>query len=127
MLITELTVLRMIGQHNMERILAFLIIPAIGSPTIACGIRFATANDIEERDPMTVTLEGTNSTALNSTVWTLLYRGPSGLNATTARTTYGATQIFGNTLAFRSYRLLVTSQRDFEDSTQYSEFQILGC
>ncbi len=35
-------------------------------------------------------------------------------------------QNFSNTIAYRSYRLLVTSQRSLTDVVQYCESQILG-
>ena len=112
------------AQHGINS--GLLITPLNGSPSIIRGILFATGNDRPDRDPITVTFEGTNSPALNASVWTLLYNGSSGLSSTWTRSAYGTQQTFTNVLAFRSYRLLVTSQRGLEDSTQYSEFEIFG-
>lgn len=110
----------------------FYVTPTISSATIASALRFATANDFPTRDPITVTLEGTNVTtvaALNlGSSWTLIYSGPTGIHPTIvpSRSTYVAQQNFSNTIAYRSYRLLVTSQRNLSDCVQYSESLILG-
>ena len=107
----------------------FYVTPQMANVSVVNGIRFATGNDYEARDPLTMTLEGTNSTALNtSSIWTLLYNGSTGIDAVNApnRTAYGVIQVFPNTVIYRSYRLLITSQRSYQDSVQYSEFQILS-
>ena len=107
----------------------FYVTPSISSASIARGLLFATANDAPGRDPITVTLEGTNSTALNSSSsWTLIYKGSTGISASTipSRYTYGDLQTFSNTVAYKSYRLLITSQRGYGDSVQYSEAHIMG-
>jgi hypothetical protein len=111
----------------------FYITPAISNVSVATALLFATANDTPDRDPFTVTLEGTNATtiaALNlGSSWTLIYSGPTGIDPVTAppRMTYVPQQNFSNTMAFSSYRLLITSQRTaLVDAVQYSESQILG-
>jgi hypothetical protein len=110
----------------------FYVSPVSSSASIAIVLLFATANDVPDRDPITVTLEGTNvtsSTALNlGSSWTLIYSGPTGINSTTdpGRLTYVPQQNFSNTLAFRSYRLLVTSQHGNTSCVQYAVAQILG-
>ena len=107
----------------------FFIAPTIHVGTIAVGFRFGVANDAPQRDPLTITLEGTNSTALNTgSVWTLIYSGPTGidLDPNTPRLTYGALQNFSNSIAYKSYRLLVTTKRGYENSVQYSEFELWG-
>jgi hypothetical protein len=110
----------------------FYVSPVFSTASIALALLFATANDVPDRDPITVTLEGTNVTNAVSfnlgSSWTLLYSGPTGINATVdpGRLTFVAQQNFANTLAFRSYRLLVTSQRGNTSCVQYSEAQILG-
>ena len=106
----------------------YYVTPAASSASVAIALRFATGNDSPERDPVTVTLEGTNSTALDTgSSWTLIYSGPTGISGTVdpGRSTYVAQQSFTNTLAFKSYRLLVTLQRA-NGCTQYSEAQIIG-
>ncbi|CAF5180628.1 unnamed protein product, partial [Rotaria sp. Silwood1] len=55
----------------------FYVTPAISNTSVVAGLLFATANDFSSRDPITVTLEGTNETstaALDSGAsWILIY------------------------------------------------------
>ena len=110
----------------------FIVTPSISSSTLARGLLFATANDVPNRDPLTVTLEGSNMVtiaALNlGSSWTLIYSGATGINPTTdpGRSAYGTRQNFPNTIYYSSYRLLITSQRGNDSSVQYSEARILG-
>ncbi|CAF2972703.1 unnamed protein product [Rotaria sp. Silwood2] len=110
----------------------FYVTPTRSNASIAFGLLFATANDSPNRDPITVTLEGTNATttaAFNSgTSWTLIYNGSTGISSSTdpGRQIYVSQQIFSNTIAFRSYRLLVTSKRGTDNSVQYAEAHIVG-
>ncbi|CAF1502875.1 unnamed protein product [Adineta steineri] len=108
----------------------FYITPLIGR-SIATGIQFATANDNPERDPLTVTLEGSINTSAQlplGTSWKLIYSGSTGINASVdpGRMTYVAMQNFNNTLAYTSYRLLATSKRASSYGVQYSEVSIYG-
>jgi len=103
----------------------FYVTPNVGA-SLANGILFATANDFPGRDPLTITLEGTNSTNLNSSsVWTLLYNGSTGLDLVTTRSSYGSSVAFTNNVSYISYRLLVLTQRDISDSVQYAESHIM--
>lgn len=110
----------------------FLVIPSISSSTLACGLLFATAKDNPHRDPITVTLEGSNATNVTTldhgSSWTLIYNGSTGINETShpGFETNGTVQIFENTKRFSSYRLLITSQRGIADAVQYSEARIMG-
>ncbi|CAF1113397.1 unnamed protein product [Rotaria sordida] len=110
----------------------FFVTPTISNASVAVALLFATANDFPNRDPLTVTLEGTNATDVEApplgSSWTLIYSGPTGIDRATApaRNTYMQHQDFSNTIAFRSYRLLVTSQRGRDSCVQYAEAQILG-
>ncbi|CAF4183580.1 unnamed protein product [Rotaria sordida] len=110
----------------------FYITPTISNATVAIGLLFATANDFPSRDPIMVTLEGTNETtteALNSGAsWTLIYSGSTGIDSPIDpdRLTYVSRQNFSNTVAFSSYRLLVTAKRGSSDSVQYAEAHIMG-
>lgn len=105
----------------------FYVTPNVGY-SMANGVLFAAANDFAQRDPLTVTIEGTNATNLNATgVWTLLYNGPTGLDPINnhTRNAYGTAQVFSNSIAYKSYRVLITSQRGIEDSVQYAEAHIM--
>lgn len=110
----------------------FIVTPSRNIASVACGILFATANDAPERDPLTITLEGSGVTtiaALNSgSSWTLIYNGSTGMNLSTIppRMIYVTQQNFSNTIRYRSYRLLVTSQRGISNSVQYAEAHIIG-
>lgn len=106
------------------------VTPRIGR-SVATGVQFTTANDNYERDPITVTLEGSNNASAQlhfGASWTLLYLGVTGINASVdpGRLTYVPMQNFSNTIAFTSYRLLVTSKRASSYGVQYSEVGIYG-
>jgi len=94
------------------------------------GVRFATGNDAAERDPFTITIEGTNSpnatTTLNSS-WTTIYNGVSGLATDPGRDTFGATVSFTNALQFASYRVLIQTVRGpgTANSFQFDEIELL--
>ncbi|CAF1536071.1 unnamed protein product [Adineta ricciae] len=79
-----------------------------------------------------MTLEGSNitDTSLLSTgsSWTLIYSGPTGISNITIppRSTYVDVQNFTNIHRFKSYRFIMTSQRDVATNLQYSEAHLLG-
>jgi hypothetical protein len=110
----------------------YFVTPSISNATVARALFFATANDSPNRDPITVTLEGSNATTdaqlHQGSSWTLIYNGSTGISSTVSigRVTYAAQQTFLNLKVFASYRLLVTSQRDNDSAVQYSEAQIFG-
>ncbi|CAF3738117.1 unnamed protein product [Rotaria sp. Silwood1] len=72
----------------------FFVTPTISTASVAVALLFATANDFPNRDPLTVTLEGTNATNVGAlhlgSSWTLIYSGPTGIDSATApaRNTY---------------------------------------
>ena len=108
----------------------FYLTANVGS-SVATGIRFTTANDAPERDPTMVTLEGSNSAISelpSGRSWTLIYSGPSGISATTdpGRQTLCQLRVINNSIAYKSYRLLVTDKRGPGNAVQYAEFAILG-
>ncbi|CAF5019323.1 unnamed protein product, partial [Rotaria sp. Silwood1] len=97
--------------------------------SIAMGLRFSTANDFPNRDPLFVTLEGSNQSnaSLNlGSSWTLIYSGSSGLATDPGRYSWGEIQWFSNSIPYASYRLLITQKRGSENSVQYSGFQLYG-
>ena len=98
-------------------------------PTTVTGFRLCTAEDNENRDPMTVTLEGSNQSRMKLTLgrsWNLIYSGVSGFSNVRARRTCGSTQYFSNSIQYESYRFLVTSKREVGNSVHYSEIQFFG-
>jgi len=60
--------------------------------------------------------------------WTFIYSGLTGIDPSIApaRSVYVSQQNFSNTIVYRSYRFLVTSQRNLSDAVQYAEAQIIG-
>jgi hypothetical protein len=98
---------------------------------VVTGIQLATANDVPDRDPVAITLEGSNTDdALKAKGkgFTLIYKGPSGLTKDPNRSSWGLVISFPNTTAYKSYRVLITQTRgsDNVDATQYSEVKLLG-
>lgn len=110
----------------------FYVTTTTSSTSIARALLFATGSDSPNRDPITVTLEGSNAasgSALNSgSSWTMIYSGSTGISAIVdpGRYTYGTQQNFSNTMPYAHYRLLVTSKRGSDNSVQYSEAKIIG-
>ena len=106
----------------------FYITP-IQSDSLATGFRLCTAGDFPNRDPMNITLEGSNENgtdlALGSS-WTLIYQGASGLAANPGRFKCGNRVFFSNTQTFSSYRLLITAKRGTDNSIQFSELILIG-
>lgn len=95
--------------------------------TIVNGLQFTAANDAVNRDPLTITLEGSNGGDLSlGSSWTLIYSGTTGLGTDPGRNTAGALVAVTNATAYDSYRVLVTSQRGIDNSTQYAEVQLFG-
>ena len=109
----------------------FYVTSTISNASVAVALLFATANDFPNRDPTSVTIEGSNATGAaldNGLRWTLIYTGSTGINALVdaGRYTFGVRTMFPNTMAFASYRFLVTAQRGNGSCVQYSEAHVLG-
>ncbi|CAF1389818.1 unnamed protein product [Adineta steineri] len=93
------------------------------------GFQVCTANDHPERDPMTVTLEGTNRSEralIFGSNWNLIYSGNCGLSINPDRNTCGLLQPLNNSIYYKNYRFLVSSKRHASDSVQYSEVKLFG-
>ncbi|MEO6569651.1 MAG: hypothetical protein ABIO94_12875 [Opitutaceae bacterium] len=107
-----------------------LVVTPTAGPTIVTAIQFAAANDVEGRDPVKITLEGSNdpkATEAGAKDFAVVYEGPSGLEIDPGRTTFGKVITFDNKVAYQSYRLLITATRATDaDSTQYAEVKLLG-
>lgn len=107
----------------------FIVTPI--QATVLNGFRFATGNDAIERDPLTITIEGTKSRDAIDTLdsaWTLLYDGDSGLATNPGRNTYGIQELVPNTEIYFGNRILVQSLRSTStaNSMQFAEIQLLG-
>ena len=106
----------------------FYVTPALG-PSIVTGIQVATANDRSARDPLTVSVEGTNAAdGLHSgTAWTVIADNVSlGIGPDSTRLAYGPVVRFENSTPYRSYRVIIKQQRGAESAVQYGELNLLG-
>jgi hypothetical protein len=105
-----------------------LITPKMGS-SIVTGLEFYTGSDMPDRDPMTVTLEGSNDPKAATEGFkdfTLIYEGTSGLDSEPDRGKAGTQVNFSNSTAYKTYRLLITKTRSTTDATQYGEVIFYG-
>lgn len=92
------------------------------------SFRFFTGNDAPERDPRTVTIEGTNTpnaTTTTTASWAVLYSGQAGLNTDPGRTSAGDFVTFVAGEGFDSYRVLVTDLRGATSLVQFAEIQLV--
>jgi hypothetical protein len=98
--------------------------------SLLLAVQFRAANDNFERDPFTITIEGSNqpSSALSlGSSWTLIYNGVTGLDPDPGRYINGTVQdISNNVVWYTSYRLLATSKRNISDAVQYGEVMLFG-
>jgi hypothetical protein len=93
------------------------------------GLQFCTANDNSQRDPITMTLEGSNQTGsalLLGSSWSLIYNGSCGLDVDPGRNQLGQIQTFSNFIAYASYRILIISYRNSDHCVQYGELKLFG-
>ena len=92
------------------------------------AVQFATANDVPDRDPLAITVEGSNDPnagAAGGNGFALLYDGPTGLEIDPGRNAWGPVLKFPNSTEYRIYRVLVTRVRgDSTDGVQYSEVRL---
>ncbi|CAF3482514.1 unnamed protein product [Rotaria socialis] len=110
----------------------FYLTPQRGA-SLLVAFRFATAESYPQRDPLMITLEGSNSNSTELTrgsSWTLLYNGSCGISTNQIRLTYGSTQWLPKTPAwYSSYRFLVNLAMNNGISIpfiQYSEVELFG-
>lgn len=108
----------------------FVVTPSMGA-SIVTGFQLATAADTPPRDPLTITIEGSNATNANQAGaggFTLIYQGTSGLLANSDRSNWGLCATFTNTTAYKTYRVLITRTAggSGSDGAQYSEARLFG-
>lgn len=105
------------------------IIARFASPQRINAIRFITAEDRPERDPMKITVEASNSPHSEEAgfkSWTLLYEGESGVLEDAPRNSEGLAATFKNSKPYKYYRILITQVKSGSaDGVQYAEM-ILG-
>ncbi len=97
-----------------------IVTPAAGG-SVLNGVQFQAGNDSPDRDPLTVAIYGSNTNpasglvagnTINTTGYTLLYSGVSGLAVDPGRDTFGALVTFANSTSYTTYEVLTTSARD---------------
>ena len=114
-----------------EVMTGFVVTPSFtggnNSGTVVTAIRFATAIDSPERDPLTFTLEGTNGDPLTGN-YTLIASGSTGLDVDPGRGNFGLPVTFTAVGAAHSYRVIFPTVRDSAaaDSMQVGEVAIAG-
>ncbi len=103
----------------------FIVAPGVGATTVT-GFRLRAANDAADRDPATVTLEG--STAGAAGPWTALVTAtPSGLTPDPTRYGWGTVVSFANANAYTHYKVTFPTIRGPGTSgTQISEIELLN-
>lgn len=98
-----------------------------GNALTVVGFRVCSGNSHTERDPMTVTLEGSQGAIdklMLGSSWTLMYEGRSGLPSNPVKKYCGDIIAILNSRSFNSYRFLVTGKRGRSASVQFSEVQL---
>ena len=94
---------------------------------VLIGFRFGNAFSSSAREPLTITIEGTNcDDLLTCANWSLLYTGSTGLGTIQSSASYGDYQSVSNTAIYSSYRFLVISKRGVSSYVSYSEVQLFG-
>ncbi len=92
------------------------------------AIQFQTAPDRPERDPILISIEGSNdanAASQKDAKWMSLYSGASGLDERLERREKGLIARFKNAAAYKYYRILVIQVRDNSaDGVQYSELAL---
>ncbi|UJR35179.1 hypothetical protein I4U23_027946 [Adineta vaga] len=99
-------------------------------PSLLQGFVFGTANSFPARDPLVISIEGSNESPSQLTFgssWNLIYNGSCGLDVDPGRYSWGVPQwIVNNTKWYSSYRILVVSKRSTGEFVQYAEINLLA-
>ena len=107
----------------------FYVTPQQGA-TLLLAMQFTTANDYPARDPMSITIEGSNATTsalMFGASWSLLHSVSTGLETAPGRKTDGPIVCLPkNVVWYTSYRILISAVRSITDCVQYSEVKLLG-
>jgi hypothetical protein len=105
----------------------FHVITNLGAPSVLTKFRISTGSGHAERDPLVISIEGSNGGNLTEgSSWTILYNGSSGLTTNPGRETFGSFQLVSNIKLFNYYRLLTLAPRAITDCVQYSEVEFYG-
>jgi hypothetical protein len=104
----------------------FLVTIAQCQPVLI-GFMFGNAYNNSAREPLIVTIEGTNCANVTACVnWTLLYNGSTGLDIQENSLAYGYYESISNSDIYYSYRFLITAKRSSSSYVSYSEIDLYG-
>ncbi|CAF1063598.1 unnamed protein product [Adineta steineri] len=106
--------------------------------SLVTGLQICTANDFPERDPLTMSLEGSNQSESKLTLgssWALIYNGDSGLKTNPGRHTCGIVQQFNNTIRLDNklnslanirvtFKLILNCSNDNNDNNPWQKGQL---
>ena len=99
-------------------------------PSLLVYMIIRTGATVPERDPLTITIEGSNarpSSLFLGSSWTLIYSGSSGLLVDPGRSQFGQQiNMTGNTVWYSSYRILVITKRGVSNAVQFGEIELYG-
>ena len=93
------------------------------------GFQICTGNDREDRDPITVTIEGSDVVRIKlplGSSWNLISNGSAGLSTNPGRYRWETAQYLLNTNQYSNYRFLTSNKRVAGNSVEYSEVQFFG-
>jgi hypothetical protein len=94
---------------------------------VLTGFIFGNNYNYPEREPLIVSVEGTNCNNLTTCInWSLLYNGSTGLDIEANVTSYGYYMSITNTNIYTSYRFLITAKRSYSVYVGYSEIGLFG-
>ena len=104
----------------------YLTVP--GDPFALKSFRIIKGGYSAVRDPLRMTIEGSNQTGSALTLgssWTLIYNGTTGLDVNPGFFQPGVQQMLvNNTLVFSSYRFLMTQHRSTTTCIEYNEIEM---
>ena len=106
----------------------FYITPTMGR-TVLTGVRITTANDVPGRDPLTVSIEGSNGGDLTlGGSWTLIQDNINlGIDSDPGRNVQGPLAAIAGSTEYTHYRVILQSMRNPSDnSVQYAEIELHG-
>ena len=107
----------------------FDVTPQQGA-TLLQAVQFTTAFDLPARDPLGITIEGSNATLsalMRGASWSLIATLSTGLDKDPGREVDGLLQCLNaNAIWYTSYRILVIAVRDVAECVQYAEVKLLG-
>ena len=96
------------------------------SPVLV-GFLLGNAHPNSDREPTSVTIEGSNCGVLSTcTNWSLLYTGSSGLDSALNSLSYGDYRTVTNSVPYSNYRFLVTGKRMSSFFVTYGEVKFYG-